>query len=367
MNLSNYCQGRNNNFNLIRIVAALAVLVSHSFSLVTGSGDTEPFQKSLGMSVGAIAVDLFFIASGFLVTSSLLKRQSIIEFVWARVLRIYPALLLTTFLTVFVLGPLFTALPISAYFSLPEAYKYLVKNTILFMGVHFTLPGVFDSNPWKSAVNGSLWTIVVEVRMYAVLTTIWIVLRVTPKLRLTTFKLAVVSIAFLAGICLLANHFYFHYERTILKLFFLFFFGAAFYVLRERILLSHGLFWLLVISLFIAAILDKYVFFVVYVLAISYILFYLAYIPSGFIRKYNRLGDYSYGIYIYAYPVQQAVAALVPSVSVPQMILFSASVTIVLAIFSWHLLESRCLGLIGSCVEHTRKLLTFGLTRREAK
>lgn len=59
MKLSIYSQGRDNNFNLIRIVAALAVLVTHSFALAIGSGDAEPFRESLGMTMGSIAVDVF--------------------------------------------------------------------------------------------------------------------------------------------------------------------------------------------------------------------------------------------------------------------------------------------------------------------
>ena len=80
MKLSNFTQGgRDNNFNLIRVIAALAVLITHSFALAIGTGDAEPFQQTLGMTMGTIAVDIFFITSGFLVTASLLTRQSIIE------------------------------------------------------------------------------------------------------------------------------------------------------------------------------------------------------------------------------------------------------------------------------------------------
>jgi peptidoglycan/LPS O-acetylase OafA/YrhL len=366
MKLSNYSQGRDNNFNLIRIVAALAVLITHSFALAIGSGDAEPFRESLGMTMGSIAVDVFFITSGFLVTSSLLNRQSTIEFIWARILRIFPALLVMLLLTVFALGVFFTSLPLSTYLTSSSTYTYLAKCATLFMGVSYKLPGVFDSNPFKSAVNGSLWTMPHEVRMYAILAIVWIACRVTPKLRLTAFQFVVIAFAFSAGIYLLANHFYFHSVNHFPKLFFMFFVGAAFYVLREYIILSHWLFWLFAIGLSVA-ITHIHVFFVVYVFTIGYILFYLAYVPSGVIRKYNQLGDYSYGVYIYAFPVQQAVAALIPGVSVHQMILFSATITILLAIISWHLLEKRCLSLKTDYVEHTRKLLAFGLTRQSAR
>lgn len=102
MKLSHYTQGRDNNFNLIRIVAAMAVLITHSFAL---TGLAEPFRDSLGMSMGDIAVDIFFITSVFLVTASILTRQSALEFLWARILRIYPALLVMLFITVFIFSP----------------------------------------------------------------------------------------------------------------------------------------------------------------------------------------------------------------------------------------------------------------------
>jgi peptidoglycan/LPS O-acetylase OafA/YrhL len=218
MKLSNYSQGRDNNFNLIRIVAALAVLVTHSFAVAIGTGDAEPFRGSLGMTMGSIAVDVFFITSGFLVTSSLLNRQSTIEFIWARAVRIFPALLVMLFLTVFVFGVLFTSLPISTYLSLPKTYIYLVKCGTLFMGVDYTLPGVFASNPYKSVVNGSLWTMPYEVCMYAILALVWFALRKSPKLRLTAFKTIVVTFALVAGIYTLVEHFYFPSASPVARL-----------------------------------------------------------------------------------------------------------------------------------------------------
>jgi peptidoglycan/LPS O-acetylase OafA/YrhL len=265
------------------------------------------------------------------------------------------------FLTVFCLGALFTSLPIPTYLSLSETYIYLAKCATLFMGVAYNLPGVFESNPYRGAVNGSLWTMPYEVRMYAILAIVWFTLRIMPKLRLFEFKVIVVIFSLVAGVYVFVGHFYFHSESQFAKLFFMFFLGATFYILKKHIELSRWLFWLLVIGLTIATN-NKHAFFVVYVIAIAYILFYLAYVPSGLIRKYNKLGDYSYGIYIYAFPVQQSVAALIPGVSVTQMIMISAAFTILLATLSWHILERRSLKLKAHYIGYTRKLLAFGLT-----
>lgn len=357
MKLSNFTEGRDNNFSLIRIVAALAVLVSHSFALAIGASSAQPFQKILGMTIGEIAVDVFFITSGFLVTSSLLTRQSFIEFVWARVLRIFPALLIMLLLVVFGLGIFFTTLPVTSYLTNSAIYEYLLKCATLINGVAFHLPGVFESNPYKKAVNGSLWTMPYEVRMYAILAVGWVVLGVIKKSRLEIFKAAVVASYAVYTILIIACHFYFPTEFS--RFFLMFFSGAAFFVLRDYIKLYHSIFWLFVVTLVSASLIYIHLFFAVYVMTVSYVLFYLAYIPSGYVRKYNKLGDYSYGVYIYAFPVQQSVVALIPGVSVWAMIVISACVTLLLAVLSWHLLERRMLSLKGHYVGHTYRLFSY--------
>ncbi len=356
MRLSSYSQGRDNNFNLIRIIAALAVLVTHSYAVAIGTGDAEPFRSTLGMTLGTVAVDVFFLTSGFLVTSSLLTRQSAIDFIWARALRIFPALLVMLLLTVFVLGLAFTSLPVHDYLSSVMTYSYFAKCATLLFGVAYELPGVFSSNPYKSAVNGSLWTMPYEVRMYAILATAWIVLRLAPGSRLVRLKAIVVIFACTGGSYTIAEYFYLNSHSNFAKLFFMFFLGATFYILQGHIVLSRLLFLLLAIGLAVATS-NKDVFFVVYVFSIAYIVFFLAYVPSGVIRKYNRVGDYSYGIYIYAFPVQQSIAALIPGVSVTQMIALSATATIFLAALSWHLLERRSLRLKDHYIGRTNKWL----------
>ncbi len=282
-----------------------------------------------------------------------------IEFIWARVLRIFPALLTMLLLTIFVLGILFTSLPLSSYMTDSKTYLYFLKCSTLITGVAYSLPGVFDGNPYKNAVNGSLWTLPYELRMYAILVFVWIVLRITKPNRIRVFELAIVFAASVTGIAVVAIHFISTSEWLFTKLFFMFFSGASFYVLKERIKLSRSYFWLFVVALFLSAFTNTHIFFVVYTLTLAYVLFYLAYVPSGHIRKYNQLGDYSYGIYIYAFPVQQSVAALIPGVSVFIMAMFSIAVTLIFAVFSWHFLERRALGLKGIYVDHTERILNF--------
>ncbi|WP_051048932.1 acyltransferase [Ideonella sp. B508-1] len=356
MKLTDLIQGRDNNFNLIRIAAAYAVLVTHSFALALGTGDAEPLRQTLGMTLGSIAVDVFFLTSGFLVTASLLTKQDSLEFTVARVLRIFPGLLVMLLFSVFVIGLSFTTLSWRDYLTNAQTYKYFAKCLTLVRGVAFELPGVFHGNPYDNSINGSLWTLPNEVAMYLILVSAWVALSVIQRHRAGALQLLLVLSALFSGAQVLASHYGLLNETTPFpRLFFMFFSGAAFFVLRTRIQLSRPVF-LVALALLIMTALQGRFFFPIYLLCLPYLLFYLAYVPSGWIRKYNRMGDYSYGIYIYAFPIQQSVAALIPHISVPGMMAVSTIVTLSLAAVSWHGVEQPALGLKHTVVARARLL-----------
>jgi peptidoglycan/LPS O-acetylase OafA/YrhL len=343
MRLSDLADGRENNFNLIRIIAALAVLVSHSFPLALGTGTSEPVGRYLGISLGTLAVDVFFITSGFLVTSSLLNRQRTLEFLWARTLRIFPGHLVMLLLVVFLLGASFTTLSVPDYLTSKAIYGYLAKCGILIAGVTYELPGVFDRNPLPHAVNGSLWSMPFELRMYLILALVWTALGIARRFRDPGFGLVMVVFAAASGLFVIADHFWFHASRQFAHLFFMFFVGGAFYVSRGRVHLSGAVFLACAIALLVSSV-NKQAFFVAYICLLPYVLLFLAYVPAGLVRRYNRLGDYSYGTYIYAFPVQQSVVALIPGVSVFQLIAIAGTATTLISMLSWHLIEKRALG-----------------------
>lgn len=350
MKLADYTAGRDNNFNLIRILAALAVLVTHSYALTTGSSRAEPLRAMLGMSLGDIAVYAFFITSGFLVTSSLLNRQRTLDFIRARMLRIYPALWVMLLLTVFPLGLYFTAWTTSEYLSSRQTYSYLATNAFLVTNVDFVLPGVFHDLPYFDTVNGSLWTMPFEVRMYAILAVLWGALKIAPRMRLTALKAGVVAFAAVAGGYLLAGKYagaawlYRYVSYDFVMFFFMFFTGASLFVLRRHIVLAHRMFIVLLVALLLSVAYIQ-LFFAAFLLSFAYLLLYLAYVPAGFVRHYNRLGDYSYGVYIYAWPVQQSIIASMPGITPGQLSIAASLATLVLAVLSWHLLERKALNL----------------------
>lgn len=360
--LSEYTNNRDNNFNLIRFIAASLVLYTHSYALAIGTGDAEPLRNSIGMTWGSIAVDVFFVISGFLIASSFFERNNIVAFVWARILRIYPALIGAIIFCVLIVGLFFTTNTSSEYLFHQQTYKYFLKNITLFFGVNYHLPGVFADIPYKNSVNGSLWTLPYEVKMYAYLAIIGsTIVYYQKRLCKNILKIAFLSIAIIAISANIINHFQLFASAKFTHLFSMFFVGTAFYVCRNNIYLSSKLFLFIFIALSLS-ILHKELFFVVYSISLPYLIFYIAYVPSGSIRGFNKAGDYSYGIYIYAFPVQQSIAATIPNVSVATMILVSFCVTFVLSFLSWHFVEKKFLKMKANYIVFEQILRNIRLT-----
>ncbi len=333
--------GKDNNFNLLRLLAAFAVLISHSFAML---GQPEPFAASVGKNLGAMAVDVFFIASGFLVGASLIRTQDVGDYLRARVLRIFPALWVMLLLTVFVLGAIFTRFESTTYLSEPQTWRYLWKNFFLMSGVEFSLPGLFESNRLRGVVNGSLWSMIYELSMYVLLLLSWIVYAYARKVLSASLAL-IVGFGSLAIGLWITDRFYVLEHRQLLRFAWFFFVGTSFYLLRHQILMSAKLLGIIAALAMIALAISGHHFLMLYYLALPYCLFYFAYIPAGKLRSYNRFGDYSYGVYLYAFPIQQALVLSTPDWSVFGLIFTAGSLTFILAICSWHWLEQPALQL----------------------
>jgi len=343
MNLEQASIGRDNNFNLLRMVAASAVLVTHSFAIQSGSPATEPLRASLGMSLGGIAVDVFFVASGFLVAASMLKRRSVADFVRARVLRIYPAALVMCVLTVFVLGPLVTTVGLAEYFQSMATWKYFAKCATLIAGVSFELPSVFASNPYPNAVNGSLWSMPWELRMYLILVLLWAMAGFVRSQREQWFRKGVVALGVLGLELALVQEFAPFAKTEAFRLLAMFFLGGTLHVFAARIPMKMAGGVIAGAMLAVGAFAGPKVFPTVWMLTAPYAVLWCAYVPRGFVRAYNRVGDYSYGTYIFAFPLQQLVMLLKPSASVAEVTILAAIGTLVLAMLSWHLIEKPCM------------------------
>ena len=344
--LSSYMSGRDNNLNLIRFIAASLVLVAHSYTLVLGDSRYEPLSQHLGASVGSIAVDVFFFISGLLITASIHYRPQLNTFFAARALRIFPALLLANFLCVFVVGIAFTSQSVGQYLLNWETAEFLLKNNTLLLGLAYDLPGVFVDLPFSGTINGSLWTLPHELRMYIFIAiAYYICAYIQVRFRHAILHYVCPIVTLLAFAALLNNEynsFKIFEGKKWLKLLYMFFLGASLFLWREKIVLKASLFLISCIFLIIGVIYPA-VFRPLYFLTLAYITLYLAYVPGGIIREFNKLGDYSYGMYIFAFPIQQMLVSSIAGLSVNGLIITSFVATLALAIPSWFFIEKPSL------------------------
>lgn len=325
-------RGRTNNFDTLRIIAALAVLGSHAFPLAQGINTPQPLKVlSRGQTdLGSAAVLVFFVISGYLITQSFDRAPVATRFLKARCLRIFPALLVAVLLTAVMLGPAFTALSARAYFADPATATYVLGNSSL-LDMRYRLPGLFGSNPTPSVVNGSLWTLQYEFLMY---------LGVLALGKLKLLRPSVVLVL-LAAILVLNSRwtggYYVSFGAPFVA-------GAALYLWRDRIPLDWRLAALSAVV--VAASLPAGGFRLAFTVFGAYLVIYLAMAPSVRLPDLARRGDFSYGVYVFAYPVQQSVSYLLgPPMTWYANLLLSLPMVFGLAALSWHFIEKPALAL----------------------
>ena len=161
--LGGLSEGRDNNFDFLRFLFALLVIFSHSFAVLYNGtwGAYDPLlHLTRGqLALGGGAVDGFFLISGFLITQSWARSRGAGDYARKRARRILPALAVVLAVTVFIIGPLATSLPLASYFRQPRTWAYFGMMGTRNLHRTDALPGVFTHNPLAGRVNGSLWTI----------------------------------------------------------------------------------------------------------------------------------------------------------------------------------------------------------------
>ena len=201
---------------------------------------------------------------------------------------------------------------------------------------------MFDALPLKGEFNGSLWTMPVEVRMYIYVAVLWTAFALLPALRPKGMRFVSVAAVALFFVIVLRGRFSEGAFNGANIRMFMYLYGSALFLWRDRVPMGAGILVALVAAL-VAASFDRTVFLIVYLLAMAPFVLHLAYVPGGRIRRFNELGDYSYGVYIYAFPIQQTLALLFPAMTLAAMMASSAAVSIAVAIVSWKLIEERAL------------------------
>lgn len=322
---------RENNFTILRFVLAFAVLFGHSFP-ISGNGSDPITMLILPHAwIGSMAVGGFFAVSGFLVSASISNR-SLREFVVSRCLRLYPAVIVYSLVAIFIIGPIATSVSLAQYFhTIP--WNNLWNATL--WEWNYNLPYVFSDRPFAGSTNGATWTLPAELRCYIAVFILGVFglfnSREIANLSLLS-ALVLIKVNFVM-VPLFGSNAQFHEPL----LFFIV--GSLFWVNREYIPLSWPVCGLLILAVFFVAGTGWYPY--VYIPAVVYSALMIAYrFPH---IDMDKFGDISYGVYIYAWPIQQLV--WVPGQSAYTNALYSSLIVFPLAYLSWRFIEKPALGL----------------------
>ena len=327
-------------FDAVRLGLALSIFCSHSF--FTSQGDNGWLWETPVRPFLMAMVPMFFGLSGFLVTGSALRTGSLRVFLTFRILRIAPALVTEVTLSALILGPLLTTVSWHDYFTNREFYEYFGN---IIGRIRYVLPGMFLDNPMSGIVNINLWTLKPEFTCYVIMAAM-IVTGMVRKNRLLAVSVALVVVA-----SLVINVFYNISEGNnghnpfipyVAVLYFML--GVVAFHLRESIPVDGRLFGVAAVASYLLMLHPGCAF--IAAVPTMYCMLYLG------MLKYPRSrilesGDYSYGVYLYGFPIQQTLVHLVPIFREwwPLLFVVGAPMTLAFAMFSWHFIEKPTLSL----------------------
>ena len=328
---------RSNNFNIIRVIAAFLVIFGHMYHIM-GMADVLPFFG--GQQIQVVGVKILFVLCGYFITMSWLNDQHVGRYAIKRLFRIYPALIVVVLLSIFILGPIMTSLSMKEYFSNAHTWGYL-KNLILCPT--YDLPGVFVNNVYPNAVNGSLWTIPVELSIYVLVP----LLVLFPRKKKTPLIGCI-----LLAICLAFNVFKFYlfpnyrliiWGNNIVQATDLlpsFFLGHIFCFIKDKKYYNWQIatvLFLIVAFLSIPAPYNDFFFPV----SLAYFILSIGNAQNPVFRNWFKKCDFSYGLYLYGFPIQQIMQHLLKDAHLHPIIMTLICFVIILgfAIFSWYCIE----------------------------
>jgi peptidoglycan/LPS O-acetylase OafA/YrhL len=331
-----------NNFDFFRLIFAIFVLISHSYILSGDKGTDWLSQITNGQTeLSYIGVRGFFIISGFLIYQSLLRSRSLYEYYWKRLLRIYPALIVMLLISVITCSFFYRGEIVS---YIRDAGRYFFNNLTLYK-VEYRIGNVFEKNPYSYAVNGSLWTLSYEFSLYMIIS----ILFFTRKIKM--FNTIALSIVFIC--CIVASLFL---KERLDKTFFILnaglFFELGCFFLAGSLLAAlnfkdnqiSNLLIIISLPVLVASLYFDF-FYIAKYFALPLIVIGLGLKSTSIIKNTSqKVGDISYGIYIYGFFIQQVLMYRF-NFNYLELMLYSLALVIIFASLSWHLVEKRALRL----------------------
>ncbi|AWD23665.1 acyltransferase family protein [Fuscovulum blasticum] len=326
------------NFAAIRLLAALTVVFGHSFPLTGGEG-----PGYLGSTASTLAVKIFFVISGYMISESWRRDPHLGRYLRRRALRIFPALFFLCLITVLLVGPALTKVDLATYFSHHGTWNYFT-NIALYP--NYSLPGVFDGNIYPGAVNGSLWTLPIEFSMYLMLPALLII----PFQRVTVCVMAIgLSIASIwyTRISIPSEPIVLYGSNVIngLEMTPYFLWGMVYrlWFRSEWLSLQISVMAIMLLPLATSTWAGAEL---VSLILVPYVTLSFGHAHNARFSWVEKLGDMSYGTYLYGFLVQQIIAQMIGTPGA-HWTNFIASVppTLILGFLSWHLVEKPAMAL----------------------
>lgn len=297
--LADISKGRDNNLDLLRFIAAIMVIFSHAFPISLGADVMDPLAVMTKdqISFGSLAVSVFFLYGGFLICKSLFRCKETKKYFKARIIRIFPPLMVVVILCSFCLGPFYTVLSIPDYFTSAGTYRYLLNGILI---LQHNLPGVFENNIYGAVVNGPLWTLPIEFVCYIMC---WFFYKINILDKKRSLGAILIFGLGCTGVLILSEKY--AILATMIRPMGMFFIGMMLYIYLEHIVMSRFIFWLCLAGCIVSSILGifNYTIFIF----LPYLLMYIGFGTKFKFSDFAKRGEISYGIYLSAWPVQQMI------------------------------------------------------------
>ncbi len=337
---------KNNNFDFLRFLFAIFVVISHAYPLSGGTEKTQWIYEVTNGQVALASIGLhgFFVISGFFIFQSLQRSTSVVNYFKKRFLRLFPGLFIVLLLTL-LLVPFVYEGQTPLYRNI-NFYTYLPNNLSLYK-FQSSIKGVFDNHNYHS-INGSLWTLRYEFSLYIALVFLFFLRK----------RIAIVKACLLMSFMLLFVLHTFFLER---------FSGTSILGMRGYDIINFSAFFtfgsllasfnldkvknksytflistiLLLLILLIVSIYFNFYMLIKHLVFTPFILL-IGFLSLPFFSTFGKIGDMSYGVYIYSFPVQQALVYYY-KLNVYQLMVWSIIISVVFGYLSWHFIEKQAL------------------------
>ena len=332
-----------NNFDFIRFLLATLVLVSHSTQLIDGNSSREPLARSTpdGLSLGFVAVNYFFLISGFLIVRSWLFTHGLLLYLHKRILRIYPAFVVAVLVSVLVVGAIGASSAPTYWQAMDGRYLWAACKRLITLRIPAT-PPTFEGLPFPS-VNGAIWTVRYEFCCY-------LLVAAMGGLGICQRRMAVLGFTLAALVAYTAqSHGFLALSDTDIPVIGVianwprfatyFLAGMCFYLFRDKWRAD----WKLALGSALLVLLGcAFRGFSCVVLPVfgAYLLFYFAFMDAGALRRFGKRGDFSYGLFCYGWPAQNLILWTFHG-KIHPVLFFSLSflLALALAVGSWYAVE----------------------------